>query len=325
MKTEIASSQKNWEDGGCLPLPLASIWITGVCQLKCRHCYEGGGRSRRNHLPIDEIILTLDRLSPFVRSFSFMGGEPLCHPEIAEICDYAKNRLGKYTLLVSNGQAFSENLVERLRGKIDCIKLGMDGMNAEHHDAVRGEGSFDKALRSWRLLTPNIPTMCKFTVNARNMTELPRIASFYQELGAKRLILNGWLRIGNGSSIWNRQFALSPAQMSSINRFVAEELKPKYSAFPISRSCSLDNGCIDHPARTYYVNRDGAVSPCIFSGSLALGNIREPSQDTGALLSLVDRQRRHYRNLHTLEPSVSLDPAKVNDPALFLPADACPH
>ncbi len=325
MENLTMPQQAKWEDGGCLPLPLASIWITGVCQLKCRHCYEGLRGGRACHLPTKDVLLTLERLSPFVRSFSFMGGEPLCHPDLAEICAYSKQRLGKYTLLVSNGQAFSERSVAALRGKVDCIKLGMDGVTARYHDAVRGEGSFAKAMRSWQLLADSIPTMCKFTLNSENLAELPRIADFYQGLGAKRLILNAWLRIGNGSSVWNRRFALSASQVSEVNRFVASELKPRYASFPVSRSCSLDNGCLDHPARTYYVNRDGAVSPCIFSGSLAIGNIREPDQNVSSLLSLVDQERLNYRDLHTREPVTQANLADMASCQQILSLGACPH
>lgn len=297
----MKTNQIRWEKGGCLPIPLASLWITGLCTLRCKHCYEAHSESCRKHLSKEQIFLTMERLAPYVNSFSFMGGEPTLHPDLPEICEFSK-RLGKYTLLVSNGLAITEELVTKLEGKVDCVKLGMDGVSAETHDAVRGKGSFAKTLNAWRVMPLRIPTMCKFTLNAVNLRELPQIADFYRNLGAQRLVLNRWLAIGSGSSVWNRKFALSAEQIKYINKFVQEQLKPNYHIFPISRSCSLDNGCLDIPARTYYVGENGSVSPCIFSGHLAVGDIRAKELDVKALLAEVNRIRYAYTDLHQAIP-----------------------
>lgn len=286
---------KRWEHGGCLPLPLASIWITGACPLRCRHCYETNN-PYRGHLPTADAIATIDRLAPFVQSISFMGGEPTLHPDIVALGAHARS-LEKYTLLVTSGVNVSPALVEKLRGAVDCVKIGMDGVTPETHDAVRGEGSFAKALHAWDIYPSAIPTMCKFTVNAQNIVELPRIAAFYRNLGAKRLVLNGWLPIGTGAEPWNRMFALTPELVDKVNCFVAEELKPHYDEFPVSRSCSLDAGCYDVPARMLYVTRTGSVSPCIFSTSAAIGDIRDPATDVAALLYEVNTHRTGCRAL----------------------------
>jgi len=266
--------------------------------------------------------MTMDRIAPFVNSFSFMGGEPTLHPDLPELCEYARH-LGKYTLLVSNGVIFSDRLIDQLEGKVDCIKLGMDGVSAGYHDAVRGQGNFDTTMRTWLRLPQRIPTMCKFTLNALNRVQLPLIADFYQGLGAKRLVLNAWLRIGSGASIWNQKFALSMEQLREINEFIFRELKPRYHIFPVSRSCSLDNGCLETPARTYYVTSVGSVSPCIFSGELAIGNIRDPKTDVTQLLARVDRMRGTYQNLHSQKRAGG---TREHSDLLQLPViQPCPH
>ena len=185
------TAEARWENGGCLPVPLGSVWITGACSLRCKHCYDAHGAGNRRHLPKKDVLLTLDRLAPFVNSVSFMGGEPTLHPDLPELCDHARNALGKYVLLVSNGVTFPDRLIDELEGKIDCIKIGMDGVTAECHDAVRGAGSFAAAMKTWEKLPSRIPTMCKFTLNAQNVRELPLIADFYRALGAKRLEIVG--------------------------------------------------------------------------------------------------------------------------------------
>lgn len=318
-------SEMRWENGGCLPVPLVSIWITGKCPLRCKHCYESHCPGNKRDLPFEQVKLIMDRMAPHVNSISFMGGEPTVHPDIERICEYAKE-LGKYTLLVSNGVPITREFVDRMKGKIDCVKLGMDGVTAHFHDMVRGRGSFAKALRAWEIMAPEIPTMCKLTLNAKNMVELPLVADFYKNLGAQRLVVNGWLKLGSGASIWNREFALTREQRAAINKFVAEELKPNYQRFPVSRSCSMDQGCKELPARTYYIDSRAAVSPCIFSGHLAFGNMLAPELDVAELLFRVDSTRRFPHNLH------EVDHAELEDWSMDVPPEyfawrpqACPH
>ncbi|MBI2482960.1 radical SAM protein [Candidatus Uhrbacteria bacterium] len=291
----MQTTTKRWEDGGCLPLPLASIWITGACPLRCRHCYEANNPFR-GHLPTSDVLRTMDRLAPYVQSISFMGGEPTIHPDIATLCAHA-HTLGKYTLLVTSGVHLPERTIATLCAHIDCVKIGMDGVTPETHDAVRGAGSFAKAMQTWAALPALVPTMCKFTVNAQNVHELPQVVPFYRALGAKRVVLNGWLPIGTGAEPWNRTFALTAEHVATVNRFVHEHLKPRYHEFPVSRSCSLDAGCRDRPARMYYVTRTGAVAPCIFSAAHAIGDIRDPATDVAALLQELDTHRIGCRAL----------------------------
>ncbi|MBL7058179.1 radical SAM protein [Patescibacteria group bacterium] len=317
-----------WENGGCLPTPLASIWILGKCNLGCKHCYEGRSKAQKQVLPKERVKLIMNKLAPFVNSFSFMGGEPTLHPDLPELCDYAQ-QLGKYTLLVSNGVAVDKSMVKSLRDKVDCVKLGMDGTTDNYHDMVRGKGAFAKTLRAWEAMTPHISTMCKFTLNAQNIENLPQIADFYQQLGAKRLILNGWLKVGRGANIWNKHFALSSRQRQTINEYVTRELKPRYNVFPISRSCSLDNGCKVMPARTFYVDSRGAVSPCIFSAGLGVGNILSPDTNVETLLMQVNKIRQAHNNLHEPHKQVQKKHEMVvMKPTTFMPElamQACRH
>ena len=291
MKNNIVS----WENGGCLTTPLASIWITGACPLRCKHCYESLNAGNRAHVSFGILKTIIDLIGPHVNSISFMGGEPTLHPRIVELCAYAKS-LGKYVLLVSNGINITKELVAQLKGNIDCVKLGMDGVCEKTHDQIRGAGSFQKTLRAWQIMAPEIPTMCKFTLNSKNISEIEKIAPFYQNLGAKRLVLNSWLKIGTGASIWNERFALSEAQRKLANDFVVDVLKPHYSEFPVSRSCSLDEGCNLLPERTYYIDSKQKVSPCIFSGHLGIGNIL--TDNVSFLLSQVNQMRNAKKSLH---------------------------
>ncbi len=293
----MQANVRAWESGGCLPTPLASIWITSVCPLRCRHCYEGRQALNARHLPKEQVFQMIDRLTPFVHSISFMGGEPTTHPDLPEICAYAHDR-GAYTLLVTNGQQLDREMVRELKGNIDCMKIGMDGVSSDTHDAVRGRGTFARALQSWDVAASVFPVMCKFTVNAMNMSQLPQLSAFCRSIGARRLVINRWTDVGAGAEARHGRFRLSADQVAEINAFVQNVLKSDYARLPVSRSCSLDHGCREQPARTYYVTSTGGVAPCIFSGHRAIGTLFDEREDVAALLARVNASRPSVDDLH---------------------------
>ncbi len=67
------------------------IELTGLCNLKCKHCYRGGSRSAEYGLTTEKIKAALEPLlRAGVRNIYFTGGEPTLRKEdILEIIDYA--------------------------------------------------------------------------------------------------------------------------------------------------------------------------------------------------------------------------------------------
>ena len=77
---------------------------------------------------------------------SIPGGEPLMHPQIAEIVEGLVARK-KYIYLCTNALLLKEKLDEFTPSKYLIVFVHMDGQR-EHHDfAVCREGTYDKADR----------------------------------------------------------------------------------------------------------------------------------------------------------------------------------
>jgi len=135
---------------------LDSLWIqvAGLsCNLRCVHCFNGSGPDVRDLPPLspEEVRRLLDEAAGAgVRDVVFTGGEPLLHPAMAEI---AGDALAKFPVtILTNGVLLTGPLVERLAeaargaGYSLEIRISLDAPLEEENDAIRGRGSFAKAL-----------------------------------------------------------------------------------------------------------------------------------------------------------------------------------
>lgn len=76
------------------------------------------------------------------------GGEPLLHPDFREIYGYASSSNLKIVIL-TNGTLIHK-YIDIFNGDT-IIQISLDG-NREHHDWLRGRGTYDKAINSIKLL-----------------------------------------------------------------------------------------------------------------------------------------------------------------------------
>jgi sulfatase maturation enzyme AslB (radical SAM superfamily) len=130
-----------------------------LCNLTCTHCFVSSSPSNRSFEMMEraQVERLLEESARFgVREFYFTGGEPFAHPEMVEILESALHH-GPTTVL-TNGTLFRPDRVERLARASSSshysleIRVSIDGFTAADHDALRGAGSFERAMAGLDLL-----------------------------------------------------------------------------------------------------------------------------------------------------------------------------
>lgn len=120
------------------------------CNLACAGCgkIQHPVEVLRDHLTPEQCFDAVDQCgSPIV---SIPGGEPLLHPQIAEIVQGLAERK-KYIYLCTNGLLLEKNLHLFEPSKYLSLSVHIDGLEAEHDAAVCREGVYEKAIRAIRL------------------------------------------------------------------------------------------------------------------------------------------------------------------------------
>jgi len=172
---------------------LRALWfqLTGtLCNLACRHCFNASGPRAPWLAPLDSVIVRraiAEAEALGVREFYFTGGEPLLHPDLFPLLECALAVAP--TTLLTNGILIDEAIADRLaaiaagsRYSLE-VRVSVDGITAEENDAIRGRGSFEKALRAAKLLA----TRRLYPIVTATEIASPNALTLYERLRARLL------------------------------------------------------------------------------------------------------------------------------------------
>ena len=139
---------------------MLSFLVTARCNLRCRHCFyhrEVDRADRESELTLEE-YRALSASMESIMGAVFAGGEPFIRRDLAEIIRlFQVNNDLLVAGIATNGQLTASTIrqTERMcradRGRIVNVGVSIDGFRDEH-DRIRGEGAFDRALRTLKEL-----------------------------------------------------------------------------------------------------------------------------------------------------------------------------
>jgi len=136
---------------------LDQLWfqVAGtLCNLTCHHCFISC--SPRNDsfgfLSLNDVEKRLEEsVALGVKEYYFTGGEPFLNPEMVKILR-ATLKYGPATVLTNATVLKDDWLVELAEAEQASrysleFRVSIDGFSPETNDPIRGEGTFDRALR----------------------------------------------------------------------------------------------------------------------------------------------------------------------------------
>ncbi len=164
--------------------------ITHRCNLRCEHCYQEDYTAFADRDALREV---LDQYEAMLRACRFWGhinitgGEPLLHPDLFWLLEEARRRQ-MTTAVLTNGTLVGLQEARHMRASgVQYVQISLDGV-PQTHDAIRGKGSFDEAVRGVEALqSQGIFTSISFTAQRHNMGELKALAKLCERFGTDRL------------------------------------------------------------------------------------------------------------------------------------------
>ncbi len=254
-----------------------SFEATRACNLRCKHCYANAGEALTDELSLEEIYALIDQLADVgVLNITFTGGEPLLHPHLFEMMEYARKKPLSVTLF-TNATLITPAVAQKLRElSVIRVNVSIDGPDSESHDQFRGmEGAFEKTIRGVKLLKEAGLTIHASTSLTRmNYRKVKEMLKLLKELGVEDSKLWPPTFSGRGN---DKEVFITPEEfrevMKAMREFSSEEGKEK-EEFRYSKS--MENCGVGWSALVIKCN--GAVTPCpSFGEEFSLGTIRERS------------------------------------------------
>jgi MoaA/NifB/PqqE/SkfB family radical SAM enzyme len=157
---------------------LVQFLVTLRCNLRCAYCEnpEAAG----DELDHDEVMAMLRELADAgMRKIAFGGGEPLLRKELGEWIRYARSRRA-YVNVVTNGLLLPRRVDDL--AEADLVVVSIDGPE-EANDAVRGQGSYRKAVEGLRACRERgIKTMISAVLSSATVDHVDHILELAREL-----------------------------------------------------------------------------------------------------------------------------------------------
>jgi len=267
----------------------ALIEITNKCNLQCVHCFYNDYIAGYE-MDIKNIVHILKKVSAIedLDSIAISGGEPFLHSRVTDILKICGEEFNKTKfLIVTNGMVMNDEILN-LYSKYNniAINVSVDGSVKQINDKIRGDGTYDKLIKSIEKLSSidNNRLNIRMTIQKYNYKDVGDFFYFAKKynIGANYLFV---AECGTAKLKW------SEVGLSVSNKmYCYNELKKIYKKFNLDTPLPGDpGGCgpreriiINPRGDIYFCNILNAVFPDYF-----IGNILEDSIES--IVKMLDK------------------------------------
>jgi SynChlorMet cassette radical SAM/SPASM protein ScmE len=159
--------------------------ITSRCNLRCTYCYFfDNPEVVYEDLPSESWLRFFEECGRCaVMRIILAGGEPFIREDLGVLLNGIVGSRMRFAVL-TNGTLVTDEKADLIArsGRCDYVQVSLDGSRPEVHDACRGEGSFDLAIRGFRTLQRHgIRVTARVTIHRHNVNDLENTARLLLE------------------------------------------------------------------------------------------------------------------------------------------------
>ncbi len=302
----------------------ALLAITSNCNLNCIHCYEKQNINSNNKIPVNKWIDIVKQLqTKGVSIIILTGGEPLiAFNDLIKILDEGDKSLSDFHIHTS-GYSVTKDKVKALKqAGLTAAGIGLDDFRPERHNKIRGNNSFEQAIKALRLFNEEgILTYVNFCAHEEiiNSNELFKYYDFVKSLNVSLIELLEPKPCG-GYINKNPDDLINEKEKEKLYEFtLTGNTKKQYKNYPLIYYLAHiegknQMGCMMGGLSHFYIDSAGNVNPCVFM-PVSFGNIMKEDFN-----SIYKRMRSAIPfPIHTGCPSVMLSNTIKNKKNLGVP------
>ena len=219
------------------------VWnCTQTCNLRCVHCYAGSEcKSYEGEMSSGEAKAMIDDLAAFgAPVMLFSGGEPLVRKDLVELASHATGK-GMRAVVSTNGTLITPQKARELKEVgLSYVGISLDGMEDVHDHFRCVPGAFKKALQGIaNCQAEGLKVGLRFTINKRNVAEIPGIFRLLKELEVPRACFYHLVYSGRGSELIKED--LDHAETRAVLDLIMDETRALFDAGHPKEILTVDN------------------------------------------------------------------------------------
>jgi len=212
--------------------------ITEKCNLRCTHCYQED-YSSAGEMCFEELRFVADKLIQTLSKWNkkgkiaITGGEPFVKNELFPLLEYLNESPQIANMyILSNGTLIDEKICKEIGNikKVSRVQISLDGASARTHNAIRGEGTFEKAIEAIKLLSSQsdygIKVNLMFTLQKCNKEDIPALFDLAIEKKINSLLVERFVPCGSGKQIESEM--LSSHELQEVFQYMSDRADLEY-------------------------------------------------------------------------------------------------
>ncbi len=234
---KLTKTNKKYVDDGIISAPIRVYWeITKKCNLRCPQCFNNSIVSLPEELNLEQCFKVISGLkNDGVMEVRITGGEPTQKRGWNDLVAYAlKNDL--VVTLNTNGIYKNMSTVKAMgRLGINQVIVSIDGPK-EIHEKSRGEGNFEKVLKTIKILRSyNTPIRINTLLTKQVLPHIEEFINFFHDI-VQEICFMQLKPIGRGGKILSQ--APSFEDVANLNNIIKLQRK-KYPGLKITNGCDF--------------------------------------------------------------------------------------
>jgi MoaA/NifB/PqqE/SkfB family radical SAM enzyme len=258
--------------------------ITGVCNEKCRFCYQD----------LDGSVLSEEEIMDLVNdsnadAVEIGGGEPFLDNRIVRIIKEIREK-GKRVHVSTNATLIPEGLLDLEQKAKDGIQLqaSIHASNPALYEQITGRNLFDKVAKNVGTLRPHFSMLMTSAIYQDNLSDVPKLVDLAKELDLP-LRVNLVFPVGGGKNV----NLLTPQQVDQLRGYLLQQRVIKGDRInsplihvnncqALANAYGLERrGICPYDFGKAYVSPKGEKSRCEFYGSASLTVKGKPITERG--------------------------------------------
>ncbi len=171
---------------------LRELWlhITDRCNMACKHCLFAASPETGKQLSTETVLHRVgEALNMGCRVFALTGGEPFLHPGFSQIINAILSAPDTHVVILTNGTLLEKHIgdLRNWGSERFHLQVSIDGL-PRRHDAIRGNGSFDKLAGHLRVLDERkFPFTVSMCVDSDNVADMAGLVELAARMGASNV------------------------------------------------------------------------------------------------------------------------------------------